>query len=117
MNCCILRQPNASDSMPTATLLIDIQRRLEEDYKVTIPELAAELGISRATLNRRFLDTVGFSPVHYRNRCRMEKAKLLLSSSTLSVKEIANLLGYCHQFHFSEEFKRYCGVSPHRFRT
>ncbi|OQA85655.1 MAG: HTH-type transcriptional activator Btr [Lentisphaerae bacterium ADurb.Bin242] len=108
---------NASNSMPVSTLLTDTQRRLEEDYKVTIPQLAAELGISRASLNRKFVASVGFSPARYRNRCRMEKAKLLLSSSDLSIKEIANLLGYCHQFHFSEEFKRYSGISPHRFRS
>jgi YesN/AraC family two-component response regulator len=42
----------------------------------------------------------------------MEKAKELLVKEELSVKEIANSVGYQDAYHFSKLFKKYTGNSP-----
>jgi len=39
-------------------------------------------------------------------------ARELLRHTDASVKEIAFQLGYCHQFHFANEFTRLAGMSP-----
>ena len=48
----------------------------------------------------------------YRNACRIEYARELLTRSDLSIKEITAKTGYCNQFYFSQEFRRQTGYSP-----
>lgn len=47
----------------------------------------------------------------------MSQAKWLLRSTTLSVHEISERLGFQNQSHFGTFFRRHCGVSPSRFRN
>ena len=56
------------------------------------------------------------TPVKFRILSKMNHAEELLKHSNLSIKEIAYELGYCHQFHFSNEFRRISGISPDTFR-
>jgi AraC family transcriptional activator of pobA len=44
------------------------------------------------------------------------EAKSLLSNSSISIKEIAYLLGFAESNHFSNYFKKNCGLSPVRYR-
>lgn len=81
-----------------------------------IEQLCAATGSSEAHLRRLFLERVGTSPLDYIIRRRIERAKSLLSSSPLQVKEVADSLGYDDPFYFSRQFKRYCGVSPQHWR-
>jgi len=56
------------------------------------------------------------SPVDYRNRIRITNACSLLESTSLSVEEIAALVGFETPFYFSRLFKRAMGVSPRQYR-
>ena len=47
---------------------------------------------------------------------KMEQARILLRHSPLSIKEIAERLGFSSQYHLSGYFKSRTGVSPRRFR-
>ena len=86
------------------------------DRELNISELPARLGVGRTTLDRLFRDKIGISPQRYRNACRIEYARELLTRSDLSIKEIADKTGYCNQFYFSQEFRRQTGYSPRAFR-
>jgi AraC family transcriptional regulator, transcriptional activator of pobA len=44
------------------------------------------------------------------------EAKSLLSNSSISIKEIAYLLGFAESNHFSNYFKKHCGLSPVSYR-
>ncbi len=103
-------------STPVSELLRNACWRLEEDDFTPIPDIAAKLGISRATLDREFREKLQTTPADYRRNFKMKRAKILLRSSDLSVKEIAETLGYCNQFHFSGEFKRETNLSPREYR-
>ncbi|MDD6735853.1 MAG: AraC family transcriptional regulator [Clostridiales bacterium] len=47
----------------------------------------------------------------------MERAKLLLSDTSVKIGEIAELLGYEDSFYFSNVFKKHTGLSPRSYRT
>ena len=74
------------------------------------------LHVSRSTLVRLFRDHLHCSPREYVFRRRMESAEYLLKNTEFSIKETAFRLGYCNQFHFSCEFKRWKGCSPAEYR-
>lgn len=108
---------HAEPETPEERLLNAAQLMLEKDFlhPLPIPEIAERLGISRSRLDRLFREKLDESPLEYRIRKKMERAARLLHTA-LSVKEVAYLLGYCNQFHFSNEFKRFHGVSPQAFQ-
>ena len=47
---------------------------------------------------------------------RVEKAKKLLLESSLSIQKVAELVGYRHEKHFMQIFKKACGMTPSQFR-
>ncbi|MDD3887088.1 MAG: AraC family transcriptional regulator, partial [Victivallaceae bacterium] len=104
---------HAEPESPDDRLLSSARLMLEKDFQhpLPVPEVARSLGISRSRLDRLFREKLQQSPLEYRIRKKMERAAYLLGTA-LSVKEVAFLLGYCNQFHFSNEFKRFHGVSP-----
>ncbi len=52
----------------------------------------------------------------YLRRARMEKAKILLKNTRLSIQDIAMQLGYCGSSSFSAIFKDYYGITPKKYR-
>ncbi|OAS21631.1 hypothetical protein A8708_17055 [Paenibacillus oryzisoli] len=73
--------------------------------------------ISLSTLRRIVSDYSGYPLNTYMHRMKMAEAKNVLLNTTISVKEIADSLGYKDVFYFSRIFKKYVGVSPHIFRN
>jgi transcriptional regulator GlxA family with amidase domain len=64
-----------------------------------------------------FRSEVGMSPIQYLRFLRMERAKQLLESSFLSIKEIGYLVGLNDDSHFVRDFKKAYGLSPKCYRT
>ena len=74
--------------------------------------MAAELGLPERTLTQRCQMAFGTSPAKMFVRYRMERARLLLVQTDLSVKAIAEYLGFENPYHFSTVYKRVHGVPP-----
>lgn len=83
----------------------------------TVATLAAEVGISRAALARRFTDLVGVPPMAYLTQWRLATAADLLRESTDTIASVARKVGYGSAFALSTAFKRDRGVSPHHYRV
>ncbi len=77
---------------------------------------AAEYGYSADYMGRVFSREVGISFSEYVANARINKAKLLLSSTELSVEGVAEKLGYYDTCYFSRQFKRITGTSPGGYR-
>ena len=77
-----------------------------------ISGIASQLGLSRAHFTTVFTKTVGESPYNYLTKIRIKRAKEYLSSSTLSITEVAYSVGFASIERFSEQFKKYTGLSP-----
>jgi AraC family transcriptional regulator of arabinose operon len=91
-----------------------VTRHLAEN--LTLDSLSAVSGLSESRLGHRFREVVGLSPMAYVEQQRIERAKQLLTMTSLSVKEISRQVGYETQFYFSLRFKRATGASPTDFR-
>lgn len=83
---------------------------------LSLEELAEEAGVSRSHFARRFRAEVGVSPHRYHSQQRVEKAKLMLRQTAMSLVDIAMDLGFCSQSHFTQVFRAHAGVTPRRFR-
>jgi AraC-like DNA-binding protein len=80
-----------------------------------IDDIAKEVGISTSHCNRIFRTVYGMSPRHYLSELKLKEAKRLLSTD-LQIEHISKLLGYRDISHFSQQFKRWTGQPPSRFR-
>lgn len=91
-----------------------LSERMSED--VRIEELAKELGISAAYLQRLFRQVHGMTIIDYLNRMRIERAKLLLLNTDDPVVEIAVEAGFNTRQHFTRVFTSLEGISPQDYR-
>lgn len=82
----------------------------------TVATLAAETGVSRAALARRFTELVGEPPMTYLTGWRLALAADLLRETDATVGAVARQTGYGSSFALSTAFKRVRGVSPHEHR-
>ena len=82
-----------------------------------VDSLAAELGLSRRQLQRKFRDTSNISPSEFIRNMRLERAAQLLESEAGTVSEIAFKVGFNKPSHFSELFRKKFGKSPTEYRT
>ena len=91
---------------------------LAENFRTLKSPLAyaQRLNITENYLNETIKNSTGF-PVSYwiRSEILME-AKRLLFHTTLTLKEIAHVVGYDDPAYFSKVFKKYEGLSPVNFR-
>jgi AraC family transcriptional regulator of arabinose operon len=83
---------------------------------LSLKKVCNSLGSSQSTLNRLFKKYLGASPIEYFIAQKMLAAKEMLKNDKLSIKEIAETLGYSNQLYFSTEFKKRNGSSPREFR-
>ena len=83
----------------------------------TVADLAAEAGVSRASLARRFNDLVGEPPMSYLTAWRLTLAADMLRTNNVTIGTVARRVGYGSSFALSAAFKRERGVSPQEYRT
>jgi len=86
------------------------------DHPWTVATLAAEIGVSRAALARRFTALVGEPPMSYLTGWRLTLAADLLREPDATVGAVARQVGYASPFALSTAFKRVRGVSPRQHR-
>ena len=79
-------------------------------------ELAVELGVGYSWFRKMFQHYTNLAPVQYFLQLKINKAKDLLVSTSLSVIEIAMITGFESQFYFSKFFKKQMGMSPLKLR-
>ncbi len=92
-------------------MLQHVNRRLR------VPTLSAVAGVSPSYLFSLFKSVTGRAPVEFFICLRMQRARALLISSNLTIKEIAAALGYDDPLYFSRRFKGVIGVAPRKYRT
>jgi AraC-like DNA-binding protein len=90
----------------------------QPDEPWTVAKLAANVGVSRAALARRFTGTVGEAPMAYLTGWRLAlAADLLRQHPEHTIGAVARQVGYGSAFALSAAFKREYGVSPQAYRT
>ena len=89
---------------------------LRDEYRLpSFQQVAAEAGLSPATLRRR-LNEQGSSYRRIKESCRRELALKMLRYSTLSIEDISARLDYCDSDAFRRAFRGWTGSSPSKLR-
>jgi len=81
-----------------------------------LQQLADLAEMSRFHFCRSFKQSTGLSPHQFLLHLRINEAKRLLKSTKLGIAEIANLLGFSEQSHFTMTFHKFIGTTPARWR-
>jgi AraC family transcriptional activator of pobA len=99
-------------------LVVRYKTLIRAHYKEprTVQEYAGKLFVSAKYLTQVVKSQIGENALHLLHQRLYEEAQYLLTTTTLSVKEIAEQLNFETSSHFSRFFKRYCGVNPVTFR-
>lgn len=84
---------------------------------ITLPYLAQLVGVSVSRFHDLFQLNTGCSPGQYFRGVRLKRARCLLETSSLAVKEIGPAVGYSDRSHFEKEFKKFFGITPSQCRT
>lgn len=91
-----------------------IRETLESDC--TIQQIAEECGIGYSNFRKLFKEYTGVAPALYQQELRIQRAKELLSTTDLSIKEIAYRLNFDSADYFSSKFRTKVGISPVEYR-
>lgn len=91
-----------------------IREALESE--LTIQQIAEEAGISYSNFRKLFKEYTGVSPSLYQQELRIQRAKELLATTSLSVKEIAYRLNFDSSDYFSSKFRAKVGITPGDYR-
>ena len=91
-----------------------IREQLESS--LTIQQVAEDLGMSYSNFRKLFKEHTGLSPATYQQDLRLQRAKELLTTTTMSIKEIAYRLNFESPDYFSSKFKIKTGRKPSDLR-
>src|SRR3989338_4331553 len=90
--------------------------RLMQDSPLSMQQVADEVGMSLYHFIRLYKAVFGETPNQYQIRMRLEKAKLLLVASDLSITDVCMEVGYSSLGTFSDLFSRRFGMAPSTYR-
>jgi len=99
-------------------LAVALGRRIEDGAlnEISVPALAAEMGISDRHLRRVIQDEFGVSPNKLLETQRLLTAKMLLTDTTLPITEVAYASGFASLRRFNDAFKTNYRLNPSQFR-
>jgi two-component system response regulator YesN len=94
---------------------IQYMREHVED-NISREDVAAHVGLNPAYLSRLFKKETGKNLVDYLIEAKIERGKLLLDTTDMTVSAIAQQVGYANFSHFTKMFKKQYGITPQSYR-
>jgi transcriptional regulator GlxA family with amidase domain len=88
-----------------------------DDPALDIAELAAAAHLSRRTLDRRFRETTGCSPLQWLLHQRVLRAQHILSTTGIDIDAVARASGFTNGVAMRPHFRRIVGVPPQSYRA
>ena len=119
---CILRSGSLSVVPDNSRLLnrecTQIKNYLDANYSedITLDSLAALTHMNKYYLAHTFTKYMGLSPINYLLQKRIQEGKSLLESTSYSIAQISDLLGFSSQSYFSQAFRKATGMTPMQYR-
>jgi transcriptional regulator GlxA family with amidase domain len=105
--------------IPRGAALEPVLRWLEDNSArtLTLEDISAHAGMSVRTLNRRFREQTGTTPLQWLLRARIRRAQYLLEATDHPVDRITSQVGFGSPTAFRDRFKRVVGISPRSYRA
>ncbi|WP_239624772.1 AraC family transcriptional regulator [Paenibacillus sp. H1-7] len=110
--------PTVTEVRPIDPLIQQAVKQIQSQAfeRLHLYDIAASIGISRFQLCKKFHDELGTTPSKYLTSLRLDKAKKLLTETTLTLDQISECCGYQNGFYLSRVFKNNCGMTPMQYR-
>ena len=106
--------PEPQEERPITAITRYLREHLAEDVSLNV--LAEQFHLNPQYISQLFKSEIGVGFLAYLTNIRMEKAKKLLLSSSLSVADVAERSGYADYRVFTKAFKKAEGVTPSQYR-
>jgi transcriptional regulator GlxA family with amidase domain len=109
----IMHEPPASGAT-----LGPLLRWLEQHLHcpLALEEIARQAAMSTRTLNRRFREQTGTTPLQWVLAARIRRAQQLLETTALSIEQVASAVGFESAMTFRDRFRRLVGTNPQAYR-
>lgn len=112
----------SGDNQKQEARISDIRNAVEfiqEHYReqITVESLTRQFNISKYYFIRLFKQHMGTSPYDYLINYRINRAKMLLNSTSMTIAEIASYVGFLDVCNFIKHFKRQTGIKPTEYRS
>lgn len=85
--------------------------------QITLDEIVEQTNMSKYHFVREFSKAMGMTPMKYLAIRRIEETKKLLSSTSMSISEISQSVGFSSPSYFAQKFKSTMGMSPMEFKN
>lgn len=87
------------------------------DRDLSVEEMARVVRLSGSRFAHLFASEMGTSPAQYLKRLRLKRARELLRSGNMKVKDVMQAVGILDRSHFLRDFKRAYGRGPRDYRS
>ena len=114
-----LREENLS-AMKYSHVISRAEKYVADNYcdpNISLISVARFVGLSAAHFSTVFSQTVGRSFINYLTAMRIERAKVLLTSTSMKLSTIAMEIGYNEPNYFSHVFRKLEGITPKEYRN
>lgn len=105
-----------SSRNPVLIATITLMNRHIED-PLTMDSIAAATGYSRRQIERLFHDATGKAPAEFYRGLRLDRGRNLLSTTNMTLQEIAMASGFASVSHFSRKFRERFGAAPSKLKN
>ena len=110
----VSQEPEEQDERIINSITRFMQEHLAEEMSLSV--LAEEFHMNPQYISQLFKNEIGVGFLAYLTSIRMEKAKKLLLSTSLSIGEVAEQSGYGDYRVFTKVFKKSEGITPSQYR-
>jgi AraC family transcriptional regulator of adaptative response / methylphosphotriester-DNA alkyltransferase methyltransferase len=102
-----------------SSLLEEANAIVDSEYAsdLALDDIARRVASSRRQLQRAYAEIGRTTFRAHLTRVRMARAAEMLSTRGLTVREVANRVGYRQPAQFAKAFRRHHGVAPSEFRS
>ncbi|GAA0178879.1 hypothetical protein SH2C18_18530 [Clostridium sediminicola] len=114
--CNYINSTKKSHNIELRDRIIDYIEKNYGDNGLSLVSVASSLGINSSYLSYFFKEQVGENFINYISRLRINKSKEYLSSTSLTMQDIAEKIGYANSGVYIRAFKKYEGNTPGRYR-
>ena len=114
-----IQRSRLQDIIDSEDIIVKARKYIEENFRENIDrnDVAAVTFVTPNYLSKLFKNKMNMNLREYINQLRIEEAKRLLISTSMSISEIASYVGYYNISYFSTVFHKIVGASPFDWRN
>ena len=97
------------------SIIAEMEADCQKDWKLS--QLSEQYFISVPQLIRRFKSETNMTPYAYLLNIRLKTAAMYLRYTGMSIDEISHKTGFANTSNFILQFRKWCGMTPHKYRS